>query len=52
MSNLKFKITANIDKLDASCEIFIPKQFSRGSAALNQQSSSTEVCTNQAIPRF
>lgn len=27
MSNPKCKITAKIDKLEASCELFIPKQF-------------------------
>ena len=56
MSKLKFKITAKIVNLDAESwatfTVFIPKQFSLGSAALNQQSSSTEVCTNQAILRF
>ena len=36
MSNLKCKITADIDKLDASCEVqrFIPKEFFPGSELL------------------
>ena len=53
MSNLKCKTTVNSDKLDASCERFTPKHFFSGlSAALNQQPSSTEVCSNQANLRF
>ena len=34
MSNPKCKITANIDKLEASCELSIPKQFFPGSELL------------------
>ena len=45
MSNLKCKITANIDKkLDASCEIFIPKNIFSGSELL--------WISSQAQPKF